>query len=111
MKYFQNLFSHKQGIYDLVMILLERKIKLEDNTLLIRPFTEEEFYNIVTGMNGDKLLGPDGLDLAFYNKFWGVCGRDMYKSCYEGLDTGSIPAPLNGTNIALILKCENPRSM
>ena len=33
-------------------------------------FTEEEILAVVSGLNGDKALGPDGFPLAFWSFSW-----------------------------------------
>ena len=33
-------------------------------------FTEEEIWTVISGLNGNKVPGPDGLPLAFWSFCW-----------------------------------------
>ena len=52
-------------------------ISVEDATRLERPFEEEEFFNVVINMKGDKSLGPDGFLMAFYHACWPILKEDL----------------------------------
>lgn len=62
-------------------------------------------------MHPDKALGPNGLNPAFYQRFWSLCGKDIYNGACDWLIQRMLPNSLNDTNIVLIPKCDNPRSM
>lgn len=62
-------------------------------------------------MYPDKATGPDGLNPAFYQHFWHLCGKDILLACCHWLEVGSFPLNLNDTNISLILKTDSPYSM
>lgn len=55
-------------------------------------------------MHPDKAPGLDGLNLGFF-------GTDVFLACCKWLQEGQFPHGLNDTNIVLILKCDNPKSM
>lgn len=44
---------------------------------MIRPFEDEEVWNAVNDMPGDKALGPNGFTVAFYQKCWKVVKADV----------------------------------
>ncbi|CAK8579668.1 unnamed protein product [Lathyrus sativus] len=62
-------------------------------------------------MHPDKSPGPDGFNPAFYQKFWHLCGDDIWVAAKNWLDRGFFPDSLNETNICLIPKCTNPHTM
>ena len=44
---------------------------------LTRPFTEEEVRATLQGLNGEGALGPDGIPVLFYQKFWDLVGPEV----------------------------------
>jgi len=48
-----------------------------DNTLLTRPFTEEEVKKVVFSMHPDSAPGPDGFSIAFYRGCWEIIKQDL----------------------------------
>jgi len=42
------------------------RISEEDASWLDRPFEEDEVFGVVSGFNGDKLPGPDGSSMVFF---------------------------------------------
>ncbi|PNX83667.1 ribonuclease H, partial [Trifolium pratense] len=53
----------------------------------------------------------DGFNPAFYQRFWELCGDDIFVAASSWLERGYFPSSLNETNICLIPKCDNPISM
>ena len=62
-------------------MLLWRHVTRSNNEDLIRPFTFDEFELAVEQMHPDKAPGPDGLNLAFYQFFWLVMGKEIFNAC------------------------------
>jgi hypothetical protein len=62
-------------------------------------------------MHSDKAPGPDGLNPAFYKRFWDLCGSEIFEASKQWLLQGRFPDDLNNTNIVLIPKVDNPTSM
>lgn len=52
-----------------------------DNEFLISPFSDKEFRTATLSMHLDKSPSCDGLNAAFYQKFWSMCGNDMVMAC------------------------------
>ncbi|MCI14674.1 CNGC5-like protein, partial [Trifolium medium] len=83
----------------------------EDNQKLIAPFRDEEFRDAAFQMHSDKAPSPDGLNPAFYKRFWSLCGNEVIYACRRWLTEGTIPTALGDTNIVLVPKCDHPNSM
>lgn len=74
-------------------------------------FTQEEFKQALFNMQLDKSIEFDGLNLGFYQRFWTLSSNDIVCACNKWLEEGSIPIEVNGTNITLIPKYDNPNGM
>ncbi|XP_024642261.2 uncharacterized protein [Medicago truncatula] len=72
---------------------------------------EEEFKEAMFSMQLDKCQGPDGFNPGFYQHFWSVCSEDIFKECCQWMNEGQFPPTLNSTNIALISKGTEQKSM
>lgn len=51
------------------------------------------------------------MNAAFYQRFWNLCGGEIYNACIAWLVDGSFPNHINDTNIVLIPKIDNPTAM
>ena len=88
---------------------MHSKVSDEDNELLTHPFTKEEFKEAIFSMHPDKSSGPNGLNPAFFQRFWNEIHSDVYSSAFFWLDSSSLPPELNATNIVLAPKGDNPK--
>lgn len=43
-------------------------------------------------MHPDKPLGPDGMNPAFYQRFWEIIGPDVVSCCQAWFEDGEVPA-------------------
>lgn len=109
--YFTGLFDRVDVVYDPVLSKAQARITDDDNMQLIKPFEEDEFKVAISQMHPDKSLGPDGLHLAFYQRFWELYGKDIYLADCSWLCECCFPPNLNDTNIVLIPKCDDPKCM
>jgi len=107
----RDYFSSQHGDHHPIISSVHSRLLDEDNELLIHPFTEEEFKEAIFSMQPDKSPGPDGLNPAFFQRFWNEIHSDVYSSASSWLDFSSLPADLNATNIVLAPKGDNPESM
>lgn len=82
-----------------------------NNSKLLAPFSSDECKLAISQMQPDKSLGPDGLNLGFYQKIWHVIGQDVFNSCCDWLNRCEFPNGLNDTVICLIPKCDSPSDM
>jgi hypothetical protein len=96
---------------DPVLSLISPRVTVEDNAMLVAPFTKEEVRLALFQMHPDKSPGPDGFNPAFYQNFWDLCGDDVFTAIKDWLGRGYFSSTLNETNICLIPKCDSPISM
>jgi len=79
--------------------------------MLTKPFIENEFQEAILSMHPDKSRGPDGLNSAFYHRFWNELGGEIFTIASFWLASGSFPPELNATQIILTPKGENLTTM
>jgi hypothetical protein len=71
---------------------------------LERPFEENEIEIVVQGCNGDKVPGPDGFSLAFFQNCWSIVHNDILAVCQEFHEHCQFERSLNATFVSLIPK-------
>lgn len=59
-------------------------------------------------MQPDKSPGPNGMNFAFFQKFWSIIGEDVSSTCLDFIRQCEFPIGLNETSIVLIPKKSNP---
>jgi len=94
-----------------VLNIIQPCITMEDNLSLTEPITKEELKQALFQMPPDKSPRSNRFNPAFFQKFWHLCGDDIFEAAKLWLERGYFPSSLNETNIYLIPKCENPDSM
>jgi len=109
--YFTTMFAAKQGDYQDIISCIQNKVSSDDNNTLTQPFTEQEFQDAIFSMHSDKSPGPDGLNPAFYHRFWKEIGGELFTVATSWLASGPFPPELNATHIILAPKGDNPESM
>ena len=67
---FQKLLSAPSGWRPALLGIAFNEIGSEEATKLEEAFTEEEIWTSISGLNGDKALGPNGFPLAFWSFSW-----------------------------------------
>ncbi|MCI20539.1 endonuclease/exonuclease/phosphatase family protein, partial [Trifolium medium] len=72
--YFDELFHQEPHVNEDVTRLIPNQVTEEDNKHLTKEFTKEEYKEAIFSMHADKALGSDGLNPAFYKRFWELCG-------------------------------------
>jgi hypothetical protein len=86
--YFVHIFNKQNNITPIINIV-DQTIFQEDNNMLTKPFTMEEFKLAMFSMHPDKCPGPDGFSPGFFQHFWHLCGQDIFNECCMWLETGS----------------------
>jgi hypothetical protein len=86
-------------------------VSAEDNSILTQPFSEQEFKEAIFNMHPDKSPCPDGLNPAFYHRFWDDIGGELFLKASHWLNSGQLPSSLNETNIVLAPKGDNPETI
>ncbi|GAU36460.1 hypothetical protein TSUD_166260 [Trifolium subterraneum] len=109
--YFEQLFSPGQQGHNTMLDYIMPSITEENNNQLTSPFQIKEFKEALFAMHSDKAPGPDGLNPAFYKRFWSLCGVEIFNACVTWLEEGTFPKEIMATNIVLIPKKDNPESM
>ena len=80
------------------------RISEEDALWLDRPFEEEEVFGVVSGFNGDKLPGPDGFSIAFFQSCWSILKSDIMAVLHNFHEQAVFERSLNVSFLALIPK-------
>ena len=75
-----------------------------DNESLEGHFSEEEVTKALSDLGGDKVLGPDGFTLAFWNFFWPIVGGEVMQVFEEFHLQNACCRSLNATFLVLIPK-------
>ncbi|XP_076912816.1 uncharacterized protein LOC143571213 [Bidens hawaiensis] len=81
-----------------------KKLTEVDSLLLIAEFSKEEVKEAVFDCNGDRAPGPDGFNLRFFQRFWGLFEADFMEIMVNFHHGGKINKGCNASFIALIPK-------
>lgn len=95
--YFGKLFQSGGSDGQEVLECIQPCISSHQNAQLDQDFTGEEVKEALFAMHPDKSPGPDGMNPAFYQRFWNIVGKDVVELCLRTLSTGSMPQNLNDT--------------
>ncbi|KAH9778582.1 reverse transcriptase domain-containing protein [Citrus sinensis] len=91
-----------------VLSCIEPNISTQHNQLLLEHFTAMDVKDALFSMHPDKSPGPDGMNPAFYQKYWHIVGHDVTDACLNYITHRALPAGLNDTLIVLIPKKTQP---
>ena len=80
------------------------RISEEDATWLDRPFDEDEVFGVVHDFNGDKVPGPNGFTMAFFQSYWSMVKIDIMNVFHIFHAHAVFEKSLNATFLALIPK-------
>lgn len=83
---------------------MHQRVSTEENAALTAPFSEDEVWVAIKGMNPSSAPGPDGLPVKFFQTFWNVIKQEVM-ALFDEFYVGSIDlARLNYGIISLIPK-------
>ena len=108
MDYFQSLFTSGGCHTAEVTHCVDIRITNEHNTMLLATFSDIEVKEALFEMHPNKSPRPDGMNPAFYQKFWHIVGKDVISACLNFIHDCSFPVGLNDTSIVLIPKKHKP---
>jgi exonuclease III len=106
-EFYTNLYSEDVGRRPLLDGLHFSSISSDEAGWLERPFEEEEIFQAVSKMNGDKAPGPDGFPMSFFHACWPILRADLLAVFSEFHEFGSFQRSLNATFLTLIPKKTN----
>lgn len=78
------------------------------NASLLIPFIKTEVKSALDSMHLDKSPDIDGLNVAFYQRFWSIVGRYITLEYLQIINNCTMPPHFNNTAIILIPKKPNP---
>lgn len=87
------------------------QISLQDNFLLISPFTEEEVKAAVWQCDGAKSPGPDGYNFNFIKSFWGILKENITTFLAEFQTHDKLVRGSNTSFLTLIPKIASPQNL
>ncbi|KAK3206924.1 hypothetical protein Dsin_020970 [Dipteronia sinensis] len=106
-KHYENMSWNSPTIsgLNLKRLLESERIALEED------FSLEEVWMTLSSCDGNKVSGPNGLNLRFVKENWDVIRDVFMEFTKEFHKDGSIARELNRSFIALIPKIDNPMTM
>ncbi|KAH9708700.1 reverse transcriptase domain-containing protein [Citrus sinensis] len=107
-EYFSKLFHSEGSTSADIISCVATKITATQNQELLEPFTATDVRDALFSMHPDKSPGPDGMNPAFFQKFWHIVGGDVIAVCLNFIDNCEFPDELNATAIVLIPKKSKP---
>ncbi|XP_059076663.1 uncharacterized protein LOC131875942 [Cryptomeria japonica] len=110
-QFFKSLLPEELSVFsDNFASSIPKLIIDEDNAMLMAPFSIQEVKDVVFSMSPKKAPGPGGFTTLFFQKCWSFLGEDLRLVLEEARCNRTMLRELNSTLIALIPKCENPKS-
>ena len=91
--YYKRLFRpHIQNSFSMDETLRHDipQVSMEENEVLVAPFSEEEVKVAVLDMEHNKAPGPDGFSAEFYQFFWEIVKPDLM-SLFHEFHAGRLP--------------------
>jgi hypothetical protein len=77
-------------------------VRRNDNSVLMKPFSEEEICNVIWSMEPGKSLVPDGFTIHFYRACWYIINNDLLRTIKLFHQRDKVGGNTNSTFLALI---------
>lgn len=77
--FYINLYMEEQVVRLLLYGIEFDRISEAENNLLEGKFTENEIWEVVDSMKGDKVLGSEGFTISFFKNCWDIIKGDLLK--------------------------------
>jgi hypothetical protein len=106
-EFYKTLYTEDVGRRPLLDGLHFSSISSDEACWLEKPFEEEEIFQAVSNMNGDKAPGPDGFPMSFFHACWPILRADLLAVFSEFHEFGSFQRSLNATFLTIIPKKTN----
>jgi len=103
----KNLFSStnpSQQDIDAACEHIEARLSKDMIRDIMRLFKGEEIQRALFNLGPNKAPGPDGFHALFYQKMWGIVGKEITEYCLRILNGDKSIKDFNKTNIVLIPK-------
>ncbi|KAK2660969.1 hypothetical protein Ddye_007502 [Dipteronia dyeriana] len=104
---FHNVTWRRPSIYGMNL----KSLSAVERLCLEKPFSGVEVWEALSSCDGNKVLGPDGLNLNFVKSNWEWIQEDFMRFIHGFHEDSMIVKDLNKTFIDLIPKCSKPESM
>ena len=106
-QFYESLYTENENWRPFVADLPFSVIEASNRVVLDSRFEKEEIIQVVKDLQGDKSPGPDGFNMAFFQKCWSVVESDVLGFFEEVYEHGTFAQSLNATFVALIPKKSN----
>ncbi len=103
-QFYTSLYTEQVGWRPKLDGLEFSMISADDVIWLERPFDVEEVEGVIKHFNGDKVPGPDGFPMVFFQKCWDFTRSDIMGVLNHFHESGTFVKSLNTTFLTLIPK-------
>ncbi|XP_062100318.1 uncharacterized protein LOC133806207 [Humulus lupulus] len=84
------------------------KLSVEQQVMLLRPFSKKEIREALFSILVTKSPGPDGYGSGFFKAVWSDIGDEVCVAISHCFESGRFPSKLHDTTLSLIPKVANP---
>jgi len=111
-RYFGELFmSMNQRDLTNVLQHIQPVVSTTTNELLLKDITTNEIRTTLFAIGATKAPGPDGFTASFYRRYWDIIGPVITAEVKKFFETRTMDTAWNHTNLCLIPKIEQPKTM